>query len=62
MPESLTKETLATVIDGAIPIKKSPAAAEPEMTESDANVEESTTRRTHRQRMKAFLQAAKSVA
>ena len=62
MPESLTPKTRAVVIDGAIPIKKRPAVNKDSLADTDPGVDESQKRRAHRQRMKAFLKAAKSVA
>ena len=62
MPESLTTKTPSNVIDGAIPIKKRPAAGKTAESKNDPGTDESQTRRAHRQRMKEFLEAAKSVA
>jgi hypothetical protein len=49
------------VIDGAIPVRKRPAGR-PAVSRSGPGKEESQTRRAHRQRMKAFLRATRSVA
>lgn len=57
---------MGTVIDGAIPVRKTPpaslAVSESGEAEAGPDRDESTTRRAHRQRMKQFLDASKSVA
>ena len=61
MPDNLVSKTVSNVIEAKIPIKKSSGSDE-SGTSRDPGTDESYTRRTHRQRMKAFLAAAKSVA
>ena len=61
MPDNLTPKTPSNVIEANIPIRK-PVKSDDAAPSSDAGIDESRTRRIHRQRMKAFLAGAKSVA